>query len=46
MLIEGHELNKDINFEGNEIFKQAKLKSKLKNTKSKNQFVFGRDQNI
>ena len=27
---------RDINFEGNEIFKQNKLKSKLKNTKSKN----------
>ena len=27
---------RDINFEGNEIFKQTKLKSKLKNTKSKN----------
>ena len=27
---------RDVNFEGNEIFKQTKLKSKLKNTKSKN----------
>ena len=27
---------RDINFEGNEIFKQTKLKSKLKNTKPKN----------
>ena len=27
---------RDVNFKGNEIFKQAKLKSKLKNTKSRN----------
>ena len=31
---------RDVNFEGNEIFKQAKLKSKLKNTKSKNPIRF------
>ena len=31
---------RDINFEGNEIFKQTKLKSKLKNTKSKNLIRF------
>ena len=31
---------RDINFEGNEIFKQNKLKSKLKNTKSKNPIRF------
>ena len=31
---------RDVNFKGNEIFKQAKLKSKLKNTKSKNPIRF------
>ena len=31
---------RDIDFKGNEIFKQAKLKSKLKNTKSKNPIRF------
>ncbi len=31
---------RDVNFEGNKIFKQAKLKSKLKNTKSKNPMRF------
>ncbi len=31
---------RDINFKGNQIFKQAKLKSKLKNTKSKNPIRF------
>ena len=31
---------RDVNFKGNQIFKQAKLKSKLKNTKSKNPIRF------
>ncbi|PWH11617.1 outer membrane protein assembly factor BamA [Bacteroidetes bacterium SCGC AAA795-G10] len=31
---------RDVNFKGNEIFKQAKLKSKLKNTKSRNLIRF------
>ena len=34
---------KDINFVGNDIFKQKKLKSKLKNTKSKNPIRFWKD---